>query len=186
MRNGRLDIIEKAALEILQHLRIIQPPVSLDEVAKYLSLELVPSKFQSDEVCGVLAVQGKHGVIGYNSTHPKTRQRFSIAHEIGHYVIHVRNGRRKHGQEIYVDKTSSVGVVYFRDDKSTKGEFVQEIEANGFAAAILMPKHMVMEAIGTNVIDLNDESFLSELADTFGVSRMAMTYRIGRLYSSYV
>lgn len=184
MRKNRLDTIEKAAFDILQQLGIIQPPVSLDEVAKYLSLELVPSKFQSDDVCGVLAVQGKHGVIGYNSTHPKTRQRFSIAHEIGHYVMHVLQGRRKPGQELYVDKTSSVGVVYFRDDKSTRGEFEQEIEANGFAAALLMPKHMVMEAVGTHVIDLNDESFLSELADTFGVSKMAMTFRIGRLYSS--
>lgn len=185
MRKVQHDVIEKAALDILQQLGTTQPPVSVDEVAKHLNLELVPSKFQSDDVCGVLAVQGTNGVIAYNSTHPRTRQRFSIAHEIGHYVMHVILGRRKAGQELYVDKTNSVGVVYFRDDKSTRGEFLQEIEANAFAAALLMPKNMVVAAVGINVIDLDDESFISELAETFGVSKMAMTYRIGRLYTPH-
>jgi len=54
---------------------------------------------------------------------------FTIAHEIGHFILH-------HGEsDLFIDTT----YVAFRDSESTKGENRAEIQANQFAAALLMP-----------------------------------------------
>jgi Zn-dependent peptidase ImmA (M78 family) len=38
----------------------------------------------------MLVVKGERGAIGYNSTHARVRQRFTISHEIAHYLLHTK------------------------------------------------------------------------------------------------
>jgi len=63
----------------------------------------------------------------YNDPHPLVRQRFSIAHEIGHFILHQKQG------QLFIDKTYKV---FLRDQLSSSGENIQEIQANQFAAAL--------------------------------------------------
>lgn len=63
------------------------------------------------------------------------------------------------------------------------GEIKQEREANAFAAALLMPKNMVLREVQKFHFDLagEDENMIKKLADKFEVSTQAMTYRIANL-----
>jgi Zn-dependent peptidase ImmA (M78 family) len=96
--------------------------------------------------------------IGVNKNDSATRKRFTIAHELSHFLLH-RN---------YI----SNGVL---DDVLYRSEYLsgaQETEANKFAADILMPYSLLQSAAikATNVDDL---------ARTFGVSPQAMSIRLG-------
>jgi len=97
-------------------------------------------------------------VIEYNITDPRVRKRFTIAHELGHFVLgHERAPR---------DYPDSFG--------SRVGSPI-EVQANQFAAELLMPVEAVryLVSIGTDSID--------ELASIFDVSKVAMGHRLNNL-----
>lgn len=71
--------------------------------------------------------------------------------------------------------------VAFRDDKSSEGSDKEEVEANAFGAALLMPARLVREEIKKNDLDLDDEDDLNALAKRFNVSTAAMSYRLVNL-----
>jgi Zn-dependent peptidase ImmA (M78 family) len=101
----------------------------------------------------------RRGAIGYNSTHAKVRQRFTIAHEIGHYVLQTKKSLHP---RLFIDR-----YVAFRNDESSAGNDWQEVEANAFGAALLMPAHFVREEIKQRKLVLDDEDDLSTLANNF-------------------
>ena len=122
------------------------------------------------ELAGMLIREDAEGsaVIGVNSLHHSNRQRFTIAHECGHLRLH--KGRRT-----YVDRSFRINR---RDDVSSQATDAEEIEANRFAAELLMPYKMIQEDIVTYRPDIEDEDELRELADRYGVSLQALTLRI--------
>jgi Zn-dependent peptidase ImmA (M78 family) len=71
--------------------------------------------------------------------------------------------------------------VYRRDDQSSTGNDGEEIEANAFAAALLMPMQLMRQEIMKNKLDLDDDKAVAELAKRFNVSSTAMSYRLGKL-----
>ena len=109
-------------------------------------------------------------VIGVNSSHPETRQRFTIAHELGHVLLHKE-------ESLHVDETASIR---FRDEESSLATKSDEIEANQFAAELLMPEHLVTEEIA-KLPDADPEDAIPILAERFQVSEQAMTLRLNRL-----
>lgn len=128
-----------------------------------------------DEVSGILAINDGKGTIGYNLQHSKGRQRFTVAHELGHYVMH---GKTK--KELFVDKDY---IVKFRSNKKySLTEIKQEKEANAFAAALLMPKELVFKELYREQ-GLTENELIEFLAKRFEVSVPAMTYRISDLNS---
>jgi Zn-dependent peptidase ImmA (M78 family) len=110
-------------------------------------------------------------VIGINQDHPKNRQRFSIAHEVGHWCLH------RSTSSVFVDTSS----VFFRDKESSEGVRMQEIEANRFAAALLMPEQELRDAVGPAHLDPFDEVAFRRLAARFAVSIQALSIRLARL-----
>ncbi|HLU84827.1 MAG TPA: ImmA/IrrE family metallo-endopeptidase, partial [Vicingaceae bacterium] len=110
--------------------------------------------------------------IGYNKSENEVRQRFTIAHEIGHYFLH----RLEH--EIFYDKKDASKL--YRNHNSSTGEDQMEREANAFAAALLMPKNRLKLEIEKMQFDLGSDKdqILEKLAATFKVSNQAMMYRI--------
>jgi len=159
--------IESKATRLLQQCGALQAPVAMDKVIHHLGLVAQPQSLA--EVSGLLVVEDGRGVIGYNSAHSAVRQRFTIAHEIGHYVLHAQGSRQK----LFVDKS-----VYKRDDDSSKGEDPEEVEANQFAAALLMPAALVRTELARLQLDLEDEDAVGTLAKRFNVSTTAMLYRL--------
>jgi Zn-dependent peptidase ImmA (M78 family) len=110
-------------------------------------------------------------VIGINSTHAKTRQRFTIAHECGHLQLHAG--------KMYVDAR-----VNFRDAVSGLAIDHEEIEANAFAAALLMPQDHVLTEIrkASKRHESHDVTVIvDELARAFVVSKQAMEIRLKNL-----
>ncbi|WP_157929549.1 ImmA/IrrE family metallo-endopeptidase [Phyllobacterium zundukense] len=68
------------------------------------------------------------------------------------------------------DATSSLAV----DEK--------EIEANQFAAEILMPKRFLLRELADNPIDLESDEDILRLSAKYAVSSQAMTYRIANIF----
>ena len=160
--------IEIRARRLLNSARIQKPPVQVKQVATQLDIEVDESDLGRD-CSGVLIRRGPRAVIGVNRSDHPNRQRFTIAHEIGHYVLHER--------ETYVDTGYRVN---FRDLDSGSGTKSEEVEANRFAAALLMPESMVKKAFGALAFELADakDDELRTLAEQFGVSTQAMAYRL--------
>lgn len=148
--------------------------VDVEEIAKKLGL-VVSEHDLGDNVSGVLYIDKGKGVIGYNKNESEVRRRFTIAHEIGHFVLH------RLDNEIFVDKKAFK--VMYRDDNSTTGEIKQEREANAFAAALLMPRERVIAELDKTQFDLSDEkeNVITKLSEIFNVSSQAMMYRISNL-----
>jgi Zn-dependent peptidase ImmA (M78 family) len=84
--------------------------------------------------------------------------------------MHVKNSSQP---RLFIDR-----YVAFRNDESSAGNDWQEIEANAFGAALLMPAELVREEIKQRKLVLDDEDDLSTLAKQFHVSPAAMSYRL--------
>lgn len=170
MRREILRSIEQRASDVIEQLKINALPVPVERVAELLGLQVTPANL-GDEVSGVLVVQDGTGVIGYNKDQARVRQRFSIAHEIGHFVLHHDD------RKLFIDKATTV---FHRDGNSATGERRQEVQANQFAAALLMPRALVAQEVqSSNYLD--DEDMIQELAETFEVSVRAMSLRLVHL-----
>jgi len=168
-------LIEKKTLSILESLGINKIPIPVEEIAKKRGVEIKTYDLGED-VSGVLVIDSGKGVIGINPLESKVRQRFSIAHELGHFELHYEFGNQ--ASHLFIDKGFSV---IFRDKNSSTGEIRKEQEANAFAAALLMPEKLLIQQIKHYKFDISREQSLKELAKLFNVSLPAMTYRISNL-----
>lgn len=125
-----------------------------------------------DDLSGMAFVKEDQRVIIVNSRHHKNRQRFTLAHELGHHQLHI--DFLKEG--VHVDK-----IIFRRNLDSAFGIDDREVEANTFAAELLMPKKVIKKLIPPT-IDLQDEDQLMEFSARFGVSAMALYYRITNVF----
>lgn len=167
------DEIKACALKFLREAGITQAPVDVEKLAIRVGAKVSYEPFEGD-LSGVLVKDHGSVVIGVNSSHPNTRQRFTIAHECGHLLL-------KHIGDIFVDQTVAV---MKRDGRSSMAIDQQEIEANRFAAELLMPEKMIVEAVKRRQqkkTDISASQIISELADEFQVSPQAMEYRLTNL-----
>jgi Zn-dependent peptidase ImmA (M78 family) len=163
--------IEKITINILETLAIKELPIPVDAIAKKRGLEIKAYDL-GENVSGVLVMDSGKGTIGFNASESKVRQRFTIAHELGHFELH------KQDSALFIDKEFKM---LFRDQNSTKGEIQKEQEANAFAAALLMPEKLLIKAISNHNFDLSDEDSMKNISKLFNVSVPAMTFRIANL-----
>jgi len=127
-RRPRYAKIRREVQALLDKANVNASPVPVEAIATMLGARIVKSDF-NNEVSGILIRKGADIVIGVAKEQSKTRQRFTIAHEIGHLILH-------EGEEVHVDKDFRVKL---RSQISSAAIDVDEIEANAFAAALLMP-----------------------------------------------
>ena len=137
-------------------------PVPVSQIARDLGLRVWQATWDTD-VSGMIRKDKKYGgksgyAILVNRAHPKTRRRFTIAHEVAHFLLH---------RELIGD-----GIT---DDALYRSEIGSSIEAqaNRFAASVLMPWPLVREAVQSGV------DTVPELAKRFAVSNSAMSIRLG-------
>ena len=71
------------ARQIISELAISKPAVSLERIAKHLKIQIRYSPLDN-ELSGMAVIKDGEAIIGVNSLHHPNRQRFTIAHEIGH------------------------------------------------------------------------------------------------------
>ena len=160
---------ERAATTLLKRLAIVEPPVDVAAVAKRLGITLQFADFGPD--CSGMLVRGEtDAVIGVHFSHAPNRQRFTIAHELGHFELHDGG--------TYVDRGTSLRL---RSNAQQSGSAIEEREANQFAAALLMPAGWLRRELKQNPLDLGDDEALSDLCSRFQVSSQAMMYRLMNL-----
>jgi len=171
----RSTSMESKARELLEELAIRSIPVPVEKVARTLGARVYYSPLD-EELSGMIYVKDDVPIIGVNSLHHPNRQRFTIAHEVAHLRLH-----REHiTRTVHVDKRFSDSVLR-RDATSTQGTKLLEIEANQFAAALLVPRHRLEEELRARELDIEDEAALEALARTFRVSKATLQYRIRNL-----
>lgn len=166
------NFLEERAEKILKSNGYFSVPIDVINLVKHLNINIEEIELE-DDVSGFLALDGDKTHIGYNTSHRPERKRFTIAHELAHYYLHARKD-----DPLFIDKSQrSEGQKMFRDSKSSAGEYVKEIEANAFAAALLMPKELIENEL--NKLTTGDpEEWVSKLAEKFEVSKQAMNIRL--------
>lgn len=161
-----IEKIETSAEEILARFDIKGIPVPIEEVARQLDIRI--SRAPSKDFSGLLIRKDSRALIGVNSNEAPVRQRFTIAHELGHFILHPQ-------QDAFVD---------FRKDRTSKEIKPQrERHADMFAAALLMPRRALLKDFRRLTKDGYTEDVPSRLARQYAVSEDAMRFRLMNLNS---
>jgi Zn-dependent peptidase ImmA (M78 family) len=163
MRQAR-PRIERVVLDLLKDNGIKRAPVPVEEIALNSGID-VRYEAAEDELSGALIRKQGEVVIGVNSAHHPNRQRFTIAHEIGHFLLHK-------GIKLHVDEDFRINL---RDGQRNW----EEMEANFFAAELLMPSAFVMRNAG-RLHNLGEDD-IRQLARRYQVSQRAMEIRLANL-----
>jgi len=159
-------VVRRDAERHLIDLKITQPPIPIERIAAAMNARIQYVPFDG-ELAGMLVRRDKQIIIGVNSLHHPNRQRFTIAHELGHLQYHEG--------EIHVDRKLQLNR---RDQVSSLAIDPDEMEANRFAAELLMPFKMIVVELKARPIDIEDGVEIKKLAEKYQVSAQAMTHRI--------
>jgi len=168
------NTVQTKVSELLNHANITSDPVDLMKIAEFLKIQV---KYHAlpDEVSGALDLRDlSNALILVNSGHSTSRQRFTLAHEIGHFCLqHVATG-------IHIDNK-----ILFRKNKTDKEDTKKEREANRFAAELLMPEHWLKKNLfingSLNLDYWNKDDGIELLAQKYDVSTSAMAIRLDEL-----
>jgi Zn-dependent peptidase ImmA (M78 family) len=181
MNSKRQKQIEDVARNILIDTGYYYAPVRVERIVREMGIYIEEYDFgeKDSDTSGVYVKNGSQIVIGVNSNNGKLRQRFTIAHELGHHILeHQRDGA-------FIDSPSKYFTILFRDNDSSTGEYMQEREANAFAAALLMPKELVEKVISEyySPYSFPPENFnlVDVLSKRFEVNTQAMSFRLTNL-----
>ena len=160
---------ERKAIVVLKEFGVTAAPVPVEQIARHRGAHITYEPFEG-EISGMLYRERGRTVIGVNSRHATTRQRFTVAHEIGHLEMHK-------GQPVFIDRYVRMN---WRDGQSSP----EEVQANAFAAELLMPRTLVRQELDRAADrgqPLTSEALVAALAKRFEVSPAAMQYRLTNL-----
>ncbi len=140
-----------------------QPPLEIDKLFADLDIGYKKVPMKSHESGRIEKTPGGF-LITVNSSEGEQRQRFTAAHELAHYLLHrdmLNNG--------HLDRL-------FDDSENPSDPFTpaHEVQANRFAAELLMPELLLKHKHEENIS-------LKDLAKTFNVSKAAMKVRLRSL-----
>ena len=133
-------------------------PVMVVPLANELGIRVRRTHKWNDNICGAIVNQNGWYTIWTNAKHHLNRRRFTVAHELAHYILH----RDLIGDGVYDD-------AMFRSGLSGK----VEREANRYAANLLMPWPLIRKCMKEGLNSVED------LAARFRVSRTAMSIQLG-------
>ena len=130
-------------------------PLDVAQLAQELGL-VVRYEVLEDQISGKLANEDGQWIVTVNSLHHPHRQRFTIAHELAHFMLHTES------QHCFEDTS------FFRGKNSVEPI---EKDANAYAAKLLMPKKAFDEYVQ------KCSNIVGNVAQHFQVSSLAVRYR---------
>ena len=133
-------------------------PLDVEGLASTIGVQVEYLPLPND-TSGFLRRNGNYWIIGVNSFHHHNRQRFTLAHELGHFFLH-----RDHGD--FEDKA-----LFRRDMQNDPREY----EANDFASKLLMPEDEF------RALAIRFPANPKLIATHFGVSESATKFRADAL-----
>jgi Zn-dependent peptidase ImmA (M78 family) len=134
---------------------------------------IVKDVYLPDKISAVLDTRGDQPIVLVQEKHDEKRKRFSLAHELGHFVLN------SSPRGVHMDRQT-----YFRSNLSSSGTDIGEKRANRFAAELLIPSDILWEILSEDMPDFIDAEeikgleALQELATMFEVSVAALTIKI--------
>jgi Zn-dependent peptidase ImmA (M78 family) len=144
---------------------LTEAPVKLGSIAHELGIEVFKSSLKP-EISGLIepSPTARSGYrIRINRHEVVERQRFTLAHELAHFILH----RSDIGGGLVDD-------VMYRSALSSR----KEVEANRLASEIIMPDSLIASE-RAKLRHLPTEEFLSQMAKKFRVSKQAMQIKLG-------
>ena len=167
--------IQKQVEDLLKEHGVTSAPIPVERIAKALGVQIKYSPLD-DELSGMAYVKDGTPIIGINTLHHPNRQRFALAHELGHLILH----KNEVTKEIHVDKGFHM---LMRDPSSSADGDKMEIEANRFATEILMPESFLAKSLKGQSFDIDDDAVVGALTKEYRVSISAMCFRLGNLFA---
>lgn len=151
--NARVAVARTLAKKLLKNVGIKNPPILLGPIVNFLkkdvNITLQAWNFPKS-IDGVHLLNEENIIIGYNENSNYFRKRFTIAHELGHFLL--KHLIKEHEINFY--------------DKSP-----QEIEANQFAAELLMPAKLIKD-------DFKNNPNIEALSKKYRVSKEAISWKL--------
>jgi|SRR3989338_9162414 len=157
----KIDSLEAKAADTLDFAYTdskLEFPINLEKIATSYGLEIKNATFKNADVVGYYDRDAKKIYVDKNDSFG--RKSFTIAHELGHHILH-----QKRARDVFL-RLDTLNLEL--QDKE------EEAEANWFAASLLMPKK-VLSAYWEKIQDVE------VLAQIFGVSKTAMVWRLKNL-----
>jgi transcriptional regulator with XRE-family HTH domain len=142
-----------AANELLEAAAVSEPPVPVEELINGCGI-LVHRKPLPDALSGLLIEMTDGALIAVNDQHVKSRQRFTLCHELGHHLL-------GHTERFHLNLTDGAPAQDYRHERA----------ANEFAADVLMPRKLLAAVDAAEIPTF-------ALAEMFDVSEIAMGYRL--------
>lgn len=166
--------IDEAVERILEENNITQPPINVMKIASSMGISLFEANFKDPNVVGII-VDAKEKIKPYNcqrfiatdvNSYP-TRRLFTIAHEIGHFVMHCSRENDYFERDHYDDELND-----FRDEV--------EKTADKFAASLLLPAEMFKQFVlkSSAYEHGNKEQLIKDIQKKFLVSYKTAALRL--------
>lgn len=140
-------------------------PVKLGKLAKELGVKIKVSSLGTG-ISGQISLENGDYVIRVNRNEARERQRFTIGHELAHFLLH--------RQIIDSSPQGITDTVLYRSGAPERIEF----EANRLAADIVMPRDLVENELDNEFGGIVTETTIERLASKFEVSKAAMEIRL--------
>lgn len=166
--------IDDAVVRILEENNITEPPINVVKIAGSMGFRVFTVEFTDNKVMGAIAdfksplkqFDNEQRVIAVDKNSYATRKIFTIAHEIGHFVMHCGESNDFFERDLY--------------DTEKDMRTPIEKDADKFAACLLMPKDMFMGFVANSPYykTRDKENLLQEICKKFIVSKTAAQLRL--------
>lgn len=159
---------DATARDFVDRYGLKEVPVDPEAVARELGAVVVRQS-SPEELSGMLLRRNDHIVIGLNSEREPARQRFALAHLVGHLHLH-------RSRNLILDTVAR----YSHGNLPSMPTDREEAEANRFAGALLVPESTVRR-MAQEADSRTAAQFVDILAPRFGVTASVMSYRLMNL-----
>lgn len=162
----RTHLCKRKAGDILKEAGITTPPVDVESIAKSFFLQIVQSDTRRHGGRALL----EHGQIHVNASDSPAGQRFSIGHELGHYVLHSDGF-------VFSTHEDSESELYAEDPDK-----VLEHEADYFSSVLLVPPRWLRKDVdaGMSPQELAERYQVSQEVIFIALKQHRLLNRIGR------
>ncbi len=171
MASRELALVSRDHRAIL-HKYLSDYPVKLGQLARELGVAIKVSSLRLGISGQITNEDGKY-IIRVNRHEARERQRFTIAHELSHFLLH----------RTIIDnsKDGITDTVLYRSGEPERIEY----QANRLAADIVMPLNLIERQLEEEFGGIVTEETIEGLASDFEVSKAAMEIRLSTVVGTW-
>lgn len=159
---------ELEARDLLARYDVSALPVPVEDMARRMGTKIARAANATDSTVGFLLRDGERTVLGLDSRLSGRRQRWIIAHLLGHWLLGA-------DRQLTVDH----GLPLAAGPAPAAAPLDEEAAANAFAAALLLPGELVDAAVRRGLAAAASRDVLvRRLAAEFDVSNEVVTWRL--------